>query len=218
MAATQQPGTNVAPLDDSSRALRMRRRIHDAARRAFAERGTAVQIDDIVKLAGIARGTFYNYFRTVDELFEHVAAEMAGDLAQRVYAGNARIPDPALRVSNGVRDFCMQAHTDRDWGLFLTRFGVSTQTLQIALRETALRDIEDGIAARRFQLRPDQAMSALAVLSGAALGSIKLVVDGLETPIRAGENLAEMALRAFGVDADEAAALARAPMTPLDAG
>jgi hypothetical protein len=87
--------------------------------------------------------------------------------------------------------------------------------LQNAVRDTGLRDIEDGIAEGRFRVRPDQAMSALAVLTGAVLGSIKLIVDGLETPIRAGENLAEMGLRALGIDADEAAALARAPLTPL---
>src|ERR1700757_5150964 len=84
MAATDAPNTQVASLNDPSRTARRRPRIHDAARHAFAKQGTAVQIDDVVKLAGIARGTFYNYFRTVDELFEHVAAEMAHDLSERI--------------------------------------------------------------------------------------------------------------------------------------
>lgn len=100
--------------------------------------------------------------------------------------------------------------------MFLAHFGLSTDTLQTAVRETALRDIEDGIAAGRFRVRPDQAMSALALLTGAVLASIKLVIAGVETPMRAGENVAEMALRALGIDTDEAAALARAPTTPLD--
>lgn len=215
MAATDTAAARVAALDESSRTVRMRRRIHDAARRAFAEQGTAVQIDDVIKRAGIARGTFYNYFRTVDDLFEHVAAEMARDLGDRIDARNADIADPALRVANGLRDFCMQAHTDRDWGLFLAHFGLSTEVLQSSVRETGVRDIEDGIATGRFHIRPEQAMSALAILTGAMLGSIKLVVTGMETPVRAGENLAEMGLRALGVDADEAAALARAPLTQL---
>jgi AcrR family transcriptional regulator len=215
MAARESAAATVASLDDSSRAVRTRRRIHDAARRAFAEQGTAVQIDDVIRRASIARGTFYNYFRTVDELFEEVAAEMARDLGERIYAGNVDIPDPALRVSNGLRDFCMQAHTDRDWGLFLAHFGLSTEVLQRSVRETGLRDIEDGIGSGRFAIRPDQATSALAILTGAVLASIKLVVAGMETPVRAGENLAEMGLRALGVEADEAEELARAPLTPL---
>jgi len=206
----------VESLDDSARTSRMRRRIHDAALRAFAEQGTGVQIDDVVKRAGIARGTFYNYFRTIDELFEHVAAEMARELSERVVARNASIPDPALRISNGVRHFCLKAHTDRDWGLFLAHFGLSDETLQTAVLETAFRDIEEGISAGRLRVRPDQAMSALAVLVGAVLASMKLVVAGVETPTRAGENLAEMALRALGVDPGEAADLARSPLIPLD--
>jgi len=206
----------VESLDDSARTSRMRRRIHDAALRAFAEQGTGVQIDDVVKRAGIARGTFYNYFRTIDELFEHVAAEMAHDMGARVYTRIASIPDPALRVSNGIRHFCMRAHTDRDWGLFLAHFGLSDELLQTAMLQTAFRDVEEGIASGRFRVNRDQAMSAFALLTGGVLASIKLVVAGVETPVRAGENLVELGLRAVGIDPEEAAALARAPLTAID--
>ena len=216
MPAEKAASAKVESLDDSARTSRMRRRIHDAARLAFAEQRTGVQIDDVVKRAGIARGTFYNYFRTIDELFEHVAAEMASDLSERIVAHNASISDPALRVSNGMRYFCMRAHLERDWGLFLAHYGLSDELLQTALLQTAFRDVEEGVAAGRFRLRPEQTMSAFAVLAGAVLASIKLVVAGVETPTRAGENLAEMGLRAFGVDPEEAAALARAPLTPLE--
>jgi AcrR family transcriptional regulator len=213
--AKEAASAKVEPLDDSARTSRMRRRIHDAARKAFAEQGTGVQIDDVVRRAGIARGTFYNYFRTVDELFEHVAAEMASDLSERIVAGNAAIPDPALRVANGMRHFCMRAHAERDWGLFLAHFGISDELLQTALLETAFRDVEEGITSGRFRVRPDQTLSAFALLAGGVLASIKLVVDGAETPARAGENIAEMGLRALGIDADEATTLARSPLIPL---
>lgn len=207
--------TGAEPLNGSSRTSRMRRRIHEAARRAFAARGMAVQVDDVVKLAGVARGTFYNYFSTTNELFEQVAAEMARDMIDHIYAGVVQLPDPALRISNGIRHFCLKAHAQRDWGLFLAHFGLSTETLQTAIRDTASRDIEQGIESGRFQLRPDQALGALAFLSGAVLSSIKLVVAGLETPLRAGENAAELTLRAFGVAADEASRLAREPLVQL---
>ena len=72
--------------DASGRVARTRKRIHDAARHAFSEQGLAVQIDDVIHIAGISRGTFYNYFRTVENLFEHVAAEMAGDMGERIYS------------------------------------------------------------------------------------------------------------------------------------
>ncbi|PXF32336.1 hypothetical protein WH50_05385 [Pokkaliibacter plantistimulans] len=202
--------------EQAGRSARTRKRIHDAARRAFSERGTAAQIDDVVLIAGISRGTFYNYFHTIDELFQHVAAEMARDMGERVHSRLSGHDDAAVRISNGVRHFCLRAHQERDWGLFLAHFGLCTETLQLAIRETALLDIESGIAAGRFNLRQDQAMGALALLSGATLAAMKLITSGVETPLRAGENVSELTLRALGLSADEAAILACSPLIPLE--
>ena len=202
--------------DASGRQTRTRKRIHDAARRAFSERGLAVQIEDVIRIAGVSRGTFYNYFRTVEELFEHVAAEMASDMGERIYSRLVNLEDVAVRVANGVRHFCLRAHQERDWGLFLAHFGLSAETLQSAIRDTALRDIESGIARGRFRLRPDQVQSALALMSGATLAAMKLILSGAETPKRAGESVAELTLRAFGLEPREAAALASAPLLNLE--
>jgi AcrR family transcriptional regulator len=85
--------------DGAGRAARTRKRIEDAARRAFSERGLAVQIDDVIRIAGVSRGTFYNYFQTVEELFERVAAEMARDMGDRIHARLASHDDAAIRIS-----------------------------------------------------------------------------------------------------------------------
>lgn len=209
--------TKTVQLPESAgRAPRTRKRIQDAARRAFSERGMTVQIDDVIRIAGVARGTFYNYFHTVEDLFQHVAAEMAHDMGDRIHGRLASHDDAAVRVSNGVRHFCLRAHQEHDWGLFLAHFGLSTETLQMAIRKTALLDIESGIATGRFRLRPDQAMCALALLSGATLAAMKLIISGVEAPLRAGESVAELTLRALGLDAAEATALASSPLIPLD--
>ena len=205
----------IARLDGSDRVSRTRRRIHDAAQRAFAEKGLAAQIDDIVRVAGVSRGTFYNYYRTVDQLFSAVAAELAEDLGHRIYAQGVGIADPAQRIANGIRHFCRHAHANRDWGHFLANFGLSTETLLGAIRDTALRDLSEGIASGRFRVRPDQAEIAMTVISGAVLGAFRLVLAGIETPGRVGETTAEMAMRALGVDDEEASALSRTALPPL---
>ena len=47
----------------------MRLRIIEAALRVFAEKGPDVAvIDDFIHAAGVARGTFYNHFRTTEDL------------------------------------------------------------------------------------------------------------------------------------------------------
>lgn len=202
--------------DASARAARTRNRIQAAARFAFSEHGMAVQIDDVIRLAGISRGTFYNYFDSVDALFEHVAAEMATDMGERIHGKLAEIEDVAIRVAQGIRHFCLRAHKERDWGLFLAHFGLSAELLQTAIRETALSDIESGIASGRFRLRPDQAEAALALITGATLAAMKLILSGVEAPVRAGTDLAELSLRALGLEAIEAEELAKAPLILLN--
>jgi len=55
-----------------------RRAILDAAREVFAELGYEVAtVRDIIRRTGLASGTFYNYFRSRDEVFEALADDGA---------------------------------------------------------------------------------------------------------------------------------------------
>jgi AcrR family transcriptional regulator len=62
-----------------------------AARTVFAEMGYgAAGVRDIVRRTALASGTFYNYFKDKDEIFEAVVAEMSLELLKRHRAGRAR--------------------------------------------------------------------------------------------------------------------------------
>ncbi|AHF79492.1 TetR/AcrR family transcriptional regulator [Thermococcus paralvinellae] len=53
-----------------------RERILKAARELFAEKGyDKTTVDEIVERAGVAKGTFYNYFRSKEELIKIVALQ-----------------------------------------------------------------------------------------------------------------------------------------------
>ena len=53
---------------------RTQARIIEAALRVFAEKGPdAPIIDDFIKAAGVARGTFYNYFPSKDAILREFA-------------------------------------------------------------------------------------------------------------------------------------------------
>jgi AcrR family transcriptional regulator len=55
-----------------------------AARTVFAEMGYgAAGVRDIVRRTDLASGTFYNYFKDKDEIFEAVVAEMSVELMKR---------------------------------------------------------------------------------------------------------------------------------------
>lgn len=77
------PATGEAQLAAERKSARTKRRILDAARDVFAERGyVRATIDDVVQRADVARGTFYLYFddrpavfeALVDDLFARIAA------------------------------------------------------------------------------------------------------------------------------------------------
>jgi AcrR family transcriptional regulator len=62
-----------------------------AARAVFAEMGYgAASVRDIVRRTDLASGTFYNYFKDKDEIFEAVVGELTGILLQRHRQGRAR--------------------------------------------------------------------------------------------------------------------------------
>ena len=62
-----------------------------AARAVFAEMGFgAASVRDIVRRTDLASGTFYNYFKDKDEIFEAVVGELTEVLLQRHRQGRAR--------------------------------------------------------------------------------------------------------------------------------
>lgn len=62
-----------------------RRRIIDAARRVFEQHGYLdIGVDEIVKEAGVARGSFYTYFTSKLDVFGEIAREVAAAVDQSI--------------------------------------------------------------------------------------------------------------------------------------
>src|SRR5215212_6197656 len=56
-------------------ARRNRERILEAGRKAFAENGREVQMDEVAQLAGVGVGTLYRHFPTKDDLVLELVRE-----------------------------------------------------------------------------------------------------------------------------------------------
>lgn len=192
--------------------------------RLFAERGgTQVTVSDLAEAAGVARGTVYNHFgkgsaASVESLFEEVATRLTNEMDGRVAASFTPAMDPAQRLANGIRFFVRRAHEDPLWGRFVVRFGASSPTLRSLLAGAATRDVAAGVEMGRFQLRADQVLSAVAMASGSALAAMSLVLEGRRTWRDAGADVAALFLRALGIPAEEAQALATSELPPLPSG
>jgi AcrR family transcriptional regulator len=90
MVEMEGPATASRPLRaDAERNLR---RLLDAAREAFAERGLAVSIDEIAKRAGVGKGTVFRRFPTKEHL---VAAIVCDRLEEARQLGLTLLEDEA---------------------------------------------------------------------------------------------------------------------------
>jgi AcrR family transcriptional regulator len=87
-----------APFSDNprvgARGQRTQQRILDAALRAFGEQGYhACSIDRITKLAQCSRVSFYQYFASKEEVFRHLAGQVARQVSASTEALNPLTPD-----------------------------------------------------------------------------------------------------------------------------
>ena len=74
-----------------------------AARAVFAEMGYgAASVRDIVRRTDLASGTFYNYFKDKDEIFEAVVGELTGELLKRHRAGPGQGARPRRSSSAAI--------------------------------------------------------------------------------------------------------------------
>mgnify|MGYP001627499917 CR=1 FL=1 len=185
------------------------RRIHQAAFRLFAEKGTSqVNILDLAQEAGVARGTIYSNIESMEGLFEAVASHLAREMHERVKKSFDSLEDPAQRLANGIRLFIRRAHEDSQWGAFIHKFAMSNSSLQEMFTSQAATDLLNGLASGRYKFQQTQLLSVMTLISSSVLGSIFLVLEGHRTWRESGSDTAELVLRALGVPQEEARALA----------
>jgi AcrR family transcriptional regulator len=94
-------------------ARRNRERVLDAARRAFAEQGYAVPLDEIAAAAGVGPGTVYRHFPTKEALFEAVSVANVEDLAADARA-RAEADDPDAAFAGFLDRMAEQALAKRN--------------------------------------------------------------------------------------------------------
>src|SRR5690242_294097 len=104
------------------RSARTETRILEAALGVFAEMGPdAPKIDDFVAAAGIARGTFYNHFESVDELLTATSEWTTRELIETIDTALQGIEGPALRLGVGLRLCFAWGEADPVWSRFVAR-------------------------------------------------------------------------------------------------
>lgn len=205
----------ASPLHDASRAgtrverrkARTRAGLLAAARQLFAAHGMEhTTIAQIAEHADIAIGSFYNYFRTKEELLDALLEEELSQQLALLELRQAHVEDPAEKISIAHRHLVRSAQSDSDWAWLLVRLEVPFRAAWSVLGHSARSDLDAAIAAGRFHV-VDPAL-ALNASGGALFAVIHAQLVG-ERSQQADVLHAEGVLRSFGLDRSEAAEIAR---------
>jgi AcrR family transcriptional regulator len=188
----------------------MRARLLDSALALVAERGVAAtSIDAIISAAQVSRGTFYKYFDAPDTLLRELALELTNDILRAVHPLVLKHDDPAARIATGMRMVVRLADSRPAVGSFFLRLGWPDIDRRHVLFDFVQRDLAVGIRRGRFTAMP--IVLALNIVAGTALGAIHAVLCTVSARGIA-EQAAASALRALGIEAEQAARLVALPL------
>ncbi|MEM7140988.1 MAG: TetR/AcrR family transcriptional regulator [Actinomycetota bacterium] len=188
-----------------------RARIVDAAEQLMRERGVdGVTIQDITDAADVGHGTFYLHFKTKRDVLRPIITRLSVPNHEQVQRAAAEDADPALRIALGIRFLVRDIAEDPLWSWY-ARADTSFMRMIADMGSEPFEDASRGMETGRFLITDPQATSHF--LDGALIGVVIGLDDGRPVDDVA-EATAELVLRVLGVDAREAAEIARVPLAP----
>lgn len=130
-----------------------RSKLVKAAIEMFALHGfDASAIDRIINQAGVSRGTFYNYFRTTDELFFAAAEQMGDELVQLVDPLVLQQKNAVARVACGMTQVIAIVRREPVFAQFILRGGAAAVCSSKTVVASLSRDIGDGLTEKAFDI------------------------------------------------------------------
>jgi len=198
----------------ADRRARTRYRLIEAAIPVFAEKGVeAPVIDDVIRIAGVSRGTFYNHFRSNQDLLLALNDQLREELlfaSGRMVAG---IEDPAARIALSLGMLLGFARDNPLLPCFVTQIGVEAAGPERLLGGFMAGLIEDGIGQGRFPGIP--MLPALDMVAGSVLFAFYRIAKGESGPVH-GAGVVATVLRGLGLDPVAAAGLAALPVPEME--
>lgn len=190
----------------ANRRERTRGRLLEAALLVLGQRGVEASIiDEVTGLAGVSRGTFYNYFRSNEELLKSLAVQAGNEMMLAVAPIVESRNDPAWRVAAGVRSWLALIGENPHLAAFFQRAGLYVLEQNTLVRVDLPRDLIAGMSTGRFTI--DRLEIGFDVVAGTVLSAINTLATGNARSGHA-EAVAQRILMALGVAATEAQAIA----------
>lgn len=165
----------MAKIDPAKRAeigraksARTREQLLAAARSLYAKQAVeSVTVEDVVREAGVAKGTLYVHFKNIEALQMVVADELTQTFVNLLQPRRAIFEDPIERIADGCRTFLHQATLNPKWGGLVARYAWSFPTVGSAARGLLAEDLYQ--AARQGRIAEISSDLGTAIVVGIVL-------------------------------------------------
>jgi AcrR family transcriptional regulator len=192
---------------------RTRRKLLTAAMTVFAQRGLdAPVIEDFIEAAGVARGTFYNYFKTPQELLAALTCELSDEIVRGIEEVVASIPDPLKRMATACLIYMHLGMELPTWGEFVMRAGAQGEATGRLAGLYLPRDLELACNAGAVKVTTFRAAQDLVL---ASLSRAIHTVNAGHAPREHLRSVLELVLRGLGVSAAAAARFSQLPLPKI---
>jgi AcrR family transcriptional regulator len=170
---------------------RTRAQIVEAGATLLAERPLeALTVDAVVAAAGVAKGTFYFHFQSMEELAAAVGERLGESFDELLASARLGLHDPIARISFAFGQFLAKAIADPVWARLVVQSAQAPTEFARSVRENLKRDLTEAKARGRLTMQ-DLELAADVVMG------IWLQVTRGTLQRRAAPDLADRALEAM---------------------
>jgi AcrR family transcriptional regulator len=164
----------------------------------FAQHGAEAKVIDLViREAGVSRGTFYNYFRTNEELFLEVSREVSNEIILSVDPLVLQQKDAGAGLACGLVSVVRLAGSYPLFAQFVSKGGPLALSAGNLTKTAVTREIRNGIAAGLFTVTDEQL--AFDLILGPVIMAFHTVLSGGASESYA-RDMAQAVLCSLGVD------------------
>jgi AcrR family transcriptional regulator len=192
---------------------RTRKRIFEATFGLIGhERGLSVRIEEICVAAKISRGTFYNYFTSMEELFQVLAVELSHNFNQALISTLATIDSAAHRTNAAVQHYLTRARRDTVWGWAMVHLSAAGPMFGAESHAACLETVAQGMKAKEFDV--PNAECGRDLILGTILSSMISILRG-EVSRAQPRVVSRHLLRALGIPDGEARAISESSLPEI---
>ena len=133
---------------------RTRAQIVEAGAMLLAERPLeALTVDAVVEAAGVAKGTFYYHFQSMEELAAAVGEKLGESFDELLAPARLGLPDPVERTSFAFSQFLAKAIADPVWARLVVQSAQAPTEFARSVRAHLKTDLSEARAQGRLTVQ-----------------------------------------------------------------